>query len=96
MSGPGPSPAREISFEAEKIAVLDRVSTTADHHDRDRHTKGGDHPRSFGSHVGPQTSAVPTVNACYQGFRVPSTGLEPVAYRLGDSVRPSRACAPVR
>jgi hypothetical protein len=27
---------------------------------------------------------------------VPSTGLEPVAYRLGDYVRPSGPCAPVR
>jgi hypothetical protein len=27
---------------------------------------------------------------------VPSTGLEPVAYPLGDSVRPSMPCAPVR
>jgi hypothetical protein len=39
---------------------------------------------------------VPTVNACYQHFRVPSTGLEPVAYRLGDSVRPSGVFLSVR
>jgi len=29
-------------------------------------------------------------------FPVPSTGLEPVAFRLGDSERPSSTCAPVR
>ena len=32
----------------------------------------------------------------YQRLRVPSTGLEPVAYRLGDSVRPSRVSRRVR
>ena len=67
------SRSRKVSFEAEKIAALDRISTTADRRDdvtpTEETTNGGEHPRSLGSHLGLQTSAVPTVNACYQHFR---------------------------
>jgi hypothetical protein len=46
--------------------------------------------------IKPSHRPTSTTQARKSWSTVPSTGLEPVAYRLGDSVRPSRMCAHVR
>ncbi len=61
--------SRRVSLEAEKIASLDRISTTTDRHDGDCEREGGGHHRPLRSRVRSQTSAVLTINSRYQHFR---------------------------